>query len=97
MLQKAERVHVATWGREREGRHDDLLAHLRRHGVEATPHHYGDEPGDIGAYILSAAADLNADMLVMGGYGHSRAREWVLGGATRTILESMTVPVLMSH
>ena len=97
LLQKAERVHVATWGREREGRHDDLLAHLRRHGVEATPHHYGDEPGDIGAYILSAAADLNADMLVMGGYGHSRAREWVLGGATRTILESMTVPVLMSH
>ena len=97
LLQKAERVHVATWGREQDGRHDAIVAHLGRHGVVAAPHHYGDEPGDIGAYILSAAADLNADMLVMGGYGHSRAREWVLGGATRTVLEAMTVPVLMSH
>jgi nucleotide-binding universal stress UspA family protein len=47
--------------------------------------------------ILSHAADTGADLLVMGGYGHSRLREFVLGGATRGILESMTVPVLMSH
>ena len=43
------------------------------------------------------AADLSADMLVMGCYGHSRAREWVLGGASRTLLASMTVPVFIAH
>lgn len=100
LLKKAERVHIATWGRDQEleqQRADEMVVHLRRHGVEARLHHYGEEPGNIGEYILSAAADLNADLLVMGGYGHSRAREWVLGGATRTVLDSMTVPVLMSH
>lgn len=40
---------------------------------------------------------MSADLLVMGCYGHSRAREWILGGAPRSILESMTLPVLMSH
>ena len=53
--------------------------------------------GDAGAQLLSLAADVGADLLVMGCYGHSRAREWVLGGVTRTILQSMTLPVLMSH
>jgi nucleotide-binding universal stress UspA family protein len=47
--------------------------------------------------VLSLAADVSADLLVMGCYGHGRAREWVLGGATRTILQSMTLPVLMIH
>ena len=47
--------------------------------------------------LLSYAADAEADMIVMGGYGHSRMREVVLGGTTREILRSMTVPVLMSH
>jgi len=46
---------------------------------------------------LSDAADRDADFIVMGGYGHSRLREFVLGGATRGILSSMTVPTLMSH
>jgi nucleotide-binding universal stress UspA family protein len=52
---------------------------------------------DVGNEMLSRAADLSADLIVMGCYGHSRLKEWVLGGATRTILESMTTPVLMSH
>lgn len=47
--------------------------------------------------LLSHAADVNADFIVMGGYGHSRLWELVLGGVTRTMLEAMTVPVLMSH
>ncbi len=47
--------------------------------------------------LLSRAADSGADLMVMGGYGHSRLREFVLGGVTRSILHSMTVPVLMSH
>ena len=52
---------------------------------------------DVSNVILSYAADCAADFIVMGGYGHSRLREFVLGGATRGILESMTVPVLMAH
>jgi nucleotide-binding universal stress UspA family protein len=46
---------------------------------------------------LSRAADLGTDLIVMGGYGHPRLREMVLGGATRSMLRTMTVPVLMSH
>jgi nucleotide-binding universal stress UspA family protein len=52
---------------------------------------------DVGSVILSRAFDLGADLIVMGAYGHSRVREIVMGGATRTVLRSMTVPVLMSH
>jgi nucleotide-binding universal stress UspA family protein len=52
---------------------------------------------DVGNQILSRAADLEADLIVMGAYGHSRVRELVLGGVTRTLLDTMTVPVLMSH
>jgi len=53
--------------------------------------------GDIGDALLSQAADLSADLLVMGAYGHSRLRETILGGVTRTVLHSMTIPVLMAH
>ena len=52
---------------------------------------------DVTNVILSHAADIGCDLLVMGGYGHSRLREFLLGGVTRGILESMTVPTLMSH
>ena len=47
--------------------------------------------------LLSHAADEGVDFIVMGGYGHSRLREFVLGGVTRSILDTMTVPALMSH
>ena len=52
---------------------------------------------DVADALLSHAADSGADFIVMGGYGHSRLREFVLGGVTRSIFRSMTVPVLMSH
>lgn len=99
-LKAASRVHVVTWMDEASGsgqRYPLLGEQLRRHGIDVRQHNYGPEPGDVGAYMLSAAADLGADTIVMGGYGTSRAREWVLGGATRTILRSMTVPVLLVH
>ena len=51
----------------------------------------------LGELLLSRAFDLQADLLVMGCYGHARAYEWVLGGASRTVLKSMTLPVLMAH
>ena len=75
----------------------DITHHLARHAVKAEASYTISDDIDVGNAILSRAADLGADLIVMGGYGHSRAREFVLGGATRTILESMTVPVLMSH
>jgi nucleotide-binding universal stress UspA family protein len=53
--------------------------------------------GDVGATILSRAADHAIDLVVMGLYGHSRLREMVLGGASRTLLSSMTIPVFMAH
>ena len=56
-----------------------------------------DSDTAVGDLLLSRAADLNADLIVMGAYGHSRLRELVLGGVTRTLLKTMTVPVLMSH
>jgi nucleotide-binding universal stress UspA family protein len=75
----------------------DIAHHLARHGVKAEASYTISDAIDIGNAILSRAADLGADLIVMGGYGHSRARELILGGATRTILESMTVPILLSH
>jgi len=53
--------------------------------------------GDVQGTILSIAADSNIGLLVMGGYGHSRLQERILGGVTRGMFDSMTVPVLMSH
>ena len=74
-----------------------LQEYLTAQGITATLHQGGPERGNAGENLLSQASDLGADLLVMGCYGHSRAREWVFGGATRTILESMTLPVLMVH
>ena len=75
----------------------DLARHLACHGIhaEATAYSIGD--GAVAALLLSRLADLQADLLVMGGYGHSRMREIVLGGVTREILQAMTVPTLLSH
>jgi len=76
----------------------DVAAYLERHGVRASfsaiPHTLGV---NVGTTLLNRASDLHADLLVTGAYAHSKAHERVLGGVTRTLLESMTVPVLMSH
>jgi nucleotide-binding universal stress UspA family protein len=75
----------------------DIALHLTRHGVKVEVQQTQVEEINVGDTILSRLADLGVDLLVMGAYGHSRLREVVLGGVTRTLLESMTVPVLMSH
>ena len=75
----------------------DVGHHLARHGITTEVKRIVAEDVDVPNTILSYAADSSADLIVMGGYGHSRFREWVLGGATRGILSSMTVPTLMSH
>lgn len=75
----------------------DAVAWLGRHGIDAALQQDISIDGDVGAAILSRVANFGADLVVMGLYGHSRVREFVLGGASRTLLRSMTVPVLMVH
>jgi nucleotide-binding universal stress UspA family protein len=75
----------------------NLLMHLARHGVAPKVERLRAEPADVQPTILSVAADVGIDLIVMGGYGHSRLQERILGGVTRGMLESMTVPTLMSH
>jgi nucleotide-binding universal stress UspA family protein len=71
---------------------------MERHGVTVEVEHGpGGSDLTIGELLLSRAADFDADLIVMGAYGHGRMRELVLGGVTRTLLSSMTVPVLFSH
>ncbi len=96
-LVSANQVHVVCYGDSADIPLQALQVYLKTQGVSAKLHPGGPEQGDAGSNLLSMAADLGADLLVMGCYGHSRTREWVLGGATRDILQSMTLPVLMSH
>ncbi|MEK9722432.1 MAG: universal stress protein [Rhodospirillaceae bacterium] len=70
---------------------------MARHGVNATADHTVSNELDIGELLLSRLADDQADLMVLGAYGHARWRELVMGGVTAHILEHMTVPVLMSH
>ncbi|TAL53220.1 MAG: universal stress protein [Pandoraea sp.] len=80
-----------------------LIDYLSRHGVsaafEAIPasHEVGVDKAGVGELLLTRAADVAADLIVMGCYGHARLRELVMGGVTRTLLRSMTVPTLLSH
>ena len=74
----------------------DIALYLARHNVKVNVTQQSTDI-DIGNALLSLAADRSSDLIVMGGYGHSRFREILLGGATRTVLQTMTVPVLMSH
>ena len=74
----------------------NITRHLTRHGISATLKKL-PAAQDVGSTLLSYAADSGADFMVMGAYGHSRLREFVLGGTTRTILNSMTIPALMAH
>jgi nucleotide-binding universal stress UspA family protein len=75
----------------------DIGQHLSRHGLKVEIKRIPAEGINVPEAILSHAADISADFMVMGGYGHSRLREYVLGGATRGILASMTLPTLMSN
>ncbi len=75
----------------------DIGLYLARHGIKVSVSQQTAEDVDVGNQLLSRAADLDSDLIVMGAYGQPRMKELILGGATRTILKSMTVPVLMSH
>ncbi len=98
LLHRARRVHVLRWQEGDEAASvagADIGCYLQTHGVNAELHAAEKAPAQLGEILLSRCTDFGADLLVMGCYGHSRAREVVLGGVTRTVLSSMTVPVLM--
>jgi nucleotide-binding universal stress UspA family protein len=102
-LERAKAVDLVMVAVERKDDDDEqsigarMSEHLARHGVKTTIKRMAKGDIAIQDVILSYAADSGADFLVMGGYGHSRLREFILGGVTRGILAEMTVPVLMSH
>ena len=102
-LDSARAVEVVTFDPEKLSRPigitpaPDMRAYLARHGVNARVSEQPSGGIDIGSAILSRAADTGADLIVAGAYSHSRARELILGGATRELFKSMTVPTLMSH
>ncbi len=110
MLKRAEIVRVAVFNPDPynddhgEEPGADIALYLARHGVNVEVSvHRTDETNksntklDVGNALLSLANDFSTDLLVMGAYGHSRFREMILGGVTRTVLQTMTLPVLMAH
>jgi nucleotide-binding universal stress UspA family protein len=99
-LERAKAVDIVIVAEERKNDEvtgANMTEHLARHGVAANVKRIARGDLAIADVILDYAADSGADFMVMGGYGHSRLREFILGGVTRGILGSMTVPVLLSH
>jgi nucleotide-binding universal stress UspA family protein len=101
LLTRAKAIDVVVATGEKGKSEDipgaDIMHHLARHGLKVELRRIPLGDVDVANVILSQAADTDTDLIVMGGYGHSRWREFVLGGATRGILKSMTVPTFMSH
>lgn len=75
----------------------DAVTHLRHHGIEAALHHVTGNSREAGATIIGEARRTQADLIVMGGYGHSRLREVLLGGVTRELMHMAPVPLLIAH
>jgi nucleotide-binding universal stress UspA family protein len=100
LLQRAKSVElviVSAQSKNREIPGADIARHLARHGITVEIKEIIAPDVDAGNIILSHATDIAADFMVMGGYGHSRLRELIFGGVTRSILGSMTLPTFMSH
>jgi nucleotide-binding universal stress UspA family protein len=90
-------VGVTDGGEKSAPPTEDIEAHLKRHGVKVEVARVPATEGDIGRLLLSQAKALNADMIVMGAFHHSRWREFILGGVTLTMLEEATIPLFMAH
>ena len=101
LLERAKRVRVVTVVNEkniasrRSGA--ELARHLARHGIDIVLDEFDFEGRGIGEALEAYVASRNADLLVMGAYGHSRVREFILGGATRSVLARPPVPVFLAH
>lgn len=97
-----EAVEVLTVDREPRFERDAepgaaIAAHLARHGLQVSVTSRASASMSVATTVLLHAAETDADIVVAGGYGHARLREWVLGGATRELLQALEVPVLFSH
>jgi len=101
LLEKAKQVYVVTVSNEKaiESRRSgtELAKHLKRHGVDAVLDTVDAAGRGIGDILKSYVTSRSADLLVMGAYGHSRIREFILGGATKSMLSRPPVPVFLSH
>lgn len=103
ILREAEHVEIVTIGNPMNASAevfspaDDIAAALARHNVNVETFQAPDKGGSDGEILLARAAEQGCDLIVIGGYGHSRFREFVFGGVTRHMLMHMTVPVFMSH
>ncbi|KQU67271.1 MULTISPECIES: universal stress protein [unclassified Rhizobacter] len=99
-LAQAREVHVASWSRTAvvgAAGGLDIVGHLKAHGIAPVMHQRGHEPRSIGDELTALAAGVGAQWLVMGCYGHGRLREQVLGGATRSLMHTARLPLLMVH
>lgn len=103
LLEAAEVVEVITINPEKTSLAEgdlapaDICLHLARHGVKAVATGHHSKGVDKGELLLTQASQMAADLLVTGAYGHSRVREFILGGVTRHLLNNMSLPVFMSH
>jgi nucleotide-binding universal stress UspA family protein len=103
LLVRAEAVEVSIVDPERrraahgEEPGADIARYLARHGVHVEVRRLSSGGEDVGHVLLSQAAALGADLVVMGAYGHSHLSEWIFGGVTRTVLHEAGLPVLMSR
>jgi nucleotide-binding universal stress UspA family protein len=99
MIAEADRVHVISVDTRRTDKHaaSELTRYLAWHGIAAETHAIDQSDEPVGGVLLRQAADVGADMLVMGAYSHSRVREMILGGVTRYMLAHAGLPILMAH
>jgi nucleotide-binding universal stress UspA family protein len=97
-LYQAREIHILTAGDDDRAHDSELSAYLAWHGIVATAHHVRSLAGvGIGELLLATAREHGADLLVMGGYGHAPWREMIFGGATRQIIGTSRLPILLAH
>ena len=101
-LHRAKEVSVVSVIEDQEIEQDavlgeDAVHHLAHHGIKASLHHMKVENRDVAATLLGEAQRRGADLIVLGGYGHSRVREWLLGGVTHRLMHKSPLPLLLAH